>query len=457
MPGDAKQQFPHARAPVRTCRAPTQISIPLLILSLSLIVPTGGFPQTIDRAKLDTLFDTLSAKKLAMGSLAIMQGGKLVCERAVGNGQPQAATYRIGSITKVFTAVMIYEAIEENKIALEDTLSEFFPELPNAGSITIADMLGHRSGLANFTAATTHFDTWKGQAQTHEQLLAFIRSQPPDFAPGTRADYNNSNFLLLGYILEKIYHREYKTILREKIIHRLGLKNTYYGDHPGFQGHEVVSYKYFDNQWQPEKAVNLDNFAGAGAIISTPQDLCKFINALFDGRCIHKSSLARMTRIEKDGYGWGLFPFGDSEHKGYGHNGKTEGFASSLQYYPESKLAIAYCANGEVYPKDEILKAVFKICFHERCTIPSFTPVTLGEGKLQRLTGTYDGDNGLQVRASLVHGGLVLETKGQQFDLEALSEVEFRNVRFGFFFDFDGNGKELVVHDAAATYRLRKQ
>jgi CubicO group peptidase (beta-lactamase class C family) len=349
--------------------------------------PLSGFTQSVDRFKLDSLFDILSSRNLAMGAISIMQNGKIAYQRTVGKDHSPAATYRIGSITKVFTGIMIYELIDAKRLSLEDTLSEFFPDLPNAGKITIAEMLGHRSGLANFTAPANNFDTWKEQPQTHEQLLTFIRGQRPDFPPGTKADYNNSNFLLLGYILEKIYRKPYKDIVKERIIQKLGLHDTYYGDHAGFQGSEAASYKYFDNQWRPEKAVYLDNFSGAGAIISTPNDLCTFITAIFSGKFISKASLARMTRIEKDGYGWGMFSFGDSLHTGYGHNGKTEGFASSMQY---------------------------------------------------------------------ANSSLVLETRGQQFTLDALSDREFRNVRFGFFFDFDKDGRQLVVHDAATTYWLHK-
>lgn len=457
MPDENKMQSTPTPRVLGKFGAQKRTAFILIILSLSLLVSFAGPAQTIARVRLDNLFDTLAARNLAIGSIAIMQNGKLVYHRTVGNVQAQDATYRIGSITKVFTAVMVYRALEEEKLSLDDTLAKFFPGLPNADQITIADLLGHRSGLANFTATATHFDNWKDQPQTHEQLLSFVQSQLPDFAPGTKADYNNSNFLLLGFILEKIYHQPYKTILEEKLIRKLGLQNTYYGGHPGFQGKEAVSYKYFDNQWRPEKAVYLDNFGGAGAIISTPEDLCKFITAIFRRKCIGNASLARMTRIEKDGYGWGMFPFGDSRHKGYGHNGKTEGFAASVQYYPEQKLAIAYCTSGEVYPKDEILADVFKLCFQEPCQLPSFTPVTLTETQLQPFTGNYAGDNGLQVKGSVVNGTLVLETKGQQFYLDALSELEFRNVRFGFFFDFDRDGQQLVVHDAATTYRLHKE
>jgi D-alanyl-D-alanine carboxypeptidase len=217
-----------------------------LIFALTIGISLSAFAQSLDRVKLDSLFDILSSRNLAMGAISITQNGKPVYQRTVGKDQAPAATYRIGSITKVFTGIMIYELIDAKRLSLDDTLSEFFPDLPNSGQITIAELLGHRSGLPNFTATATNFDTWKEQPQTHEQLLGFIRNQHPNFAPGTKADYNNSNFLLLGYILEKIYHKPYKDIVKERIIQRLHLHDTYYGDHAGFQGSEVASYKYFD-------------------------------------------------------------------------------------------------------------------------------------------------------------------------------------------------------------------
>ncbi len=428
----------------------------VFLLTLVMTICFTNFGQTIDQRKLDSLFNILSANNLAIGSIAITQNGKLLYQRTFGKDQTAATTYRIGSITKVFTAVMIYELIDEKKLSLEDTLARFFPDLPNAGKITIAEMLGHRSGLANFTALSTNFDTWKTQPQTHEQLLARIRNQRPDFAPGAKADYNNSNFLLLGYILEKIYHKPYKDMVKERIIDKVGLPDTYYCDHAGFQGKETASYKYADNQWQQEKAVYLDNFSGAGAMISTPKDMCKFIKAIFDGKLISRASLARMIRIEKDGYGWGLFPYGDAAHPGYGHNGKTEGFASSMQYYPGNNLAIGYCTCGEDYPKDLILDAVSKICFREPIPIPTFKTIRLTDQQLEPFVGTYQDDNGLEVNSSAVSGWLQLKLKGQQFILEPFSDHEFRNVRFGFFFDFDRDGNRLVIHDAASIYTLHK-
>lgn len=427
-----------------------------VVLLVYLFLAITGHSQSIDRAKLDSLFNNLENHNLAIGGVAISFGGKVVYQRSFGKNQVPQTEYRIGSISKMFTAVLTYQLIDEKKLSLKQTLSTYFPDLPNAYRITIAELLGHRSGLANFTN-NTNYDEWKDQPKTHEQLLLMIKNQKPDFEPNAKADYNNSNYLLLSYILEKIYHKPYKAIVNERIIKRLNLSHTYYGLNPGFQPGEAISYHYINSEWKQDKAAYLDNFSGAGAIISTPPDMLKFINGLFEGRLISKASLDTMKTI-RDGYGKGMFPYGDEKHDGFGHNGKTEGFGASLQYYPENKLAIAYCTNGEVYPKAQILDDIFKICFTLPYTLPSFRPVTLSASMLNTYIGNYSSDDGnMQVSVANDKGQLVLSTKGQPFSLITLSDHEFWNIAFGFFFEFENTGKQLLIKDVDDIYVLHKK
>lgn len=236
----------------------------------------------------------------------------------------------------------------------------------------------------------------------------------------------------------------------------LALKQTYYGVKPGFQPGEAVSYKYFNSELKQDKAVYLDDFGGAGAIISTPADLCKFINSIFAYRLISKQSVDRMKMIV-DGYGMGMFPYGNKQHPGFGHNGKTEGFGSSMQYYSENKLAIAYCYGVEVYPKDNILDHVFKSCFNLPDTIPDFKIRNLSLKQLDAYAGTYNNSSGLEVTNTTDKGQLVLSLKGQPFKLEAISDHEFWNIPFGFFFYFDQGGRQLFIEDAGTVYELHKK
>lgn len=411
--------------------------------------------ESIDTAKLDLLFDRLTQHNLAGGSVAISSHGKVIYQRDFGRDQATGLAYRIGSITKVFTAVMVYQLVDEHRLALDDTLAKFFPQLPEAGKVTIAQLLGHRSGLADFTR-NTGFDDWKDQPKTPAELLALIQNRPRDFAPDAQADYNNSNYLLLGYIVEKVTGQPYAEALATRVLRKAGLSHTYCGSGRGFQSGEAKSFKYFDGAWQVDRAVSLQNFGGAGVILSTPADLAQFITSLFAGKLISRQSLARMTTL-RDGYGAGLFPFGDKAHVGFGHGGKTEGFGASLQYYPDSGLAIAYCTNAEVYPKEFILDDVFRLCFQLPCTLPTFVPIVPEDSVLQPKTGTYvSGDGNIRMVITAAHGQLLVEFKGRLFPFVALSEREFWNVPFGFFLEYSADGRELKLCDVDAVYELKR-
>jgi len=436
----------------------------ILLLLAVVTILEASYGQNPDRAKLDSLFNMLQQKNLGMGSIAISKNGKLIYRKAFGiasiNDKDTTRAdvnteYRLGSITKMFTAVMAFQLIGEKKLSIHDTLSKYFPQLPNAGRITIGNLLNHRSGMANFTD-NTNFDDWKTQPKTHQELLDLIIKQKPDFEPNAMANYCNSNYLVLGYIIEKICNKPYKDVLNDRIINKIGLKQTYYGDSTHDAKKEAASYKYFDSQWKKDKAIFLDDFGGAGAIISTPADMLKFINALFTGKLVNKSSLDTMETMV-DGYGMGMFPFEFGPHKGFGHNGKTEGFASSLTYYPEDKLAIAYCTNGEVYHKAKILDGVLSIYFNKSYTTPTFQPVNLSDAVLDQYTGTYtSGPSGIKVICTHDGDHLQLETRGQLMKLEALGNNEFFNKGFGFFFEFDPSGKKLTIKDVESNYELSK-
>jgi D-alanyl-D-alanine carboxypeptidase len=421
--------------------------------------------QPLDRKKLDSFFTVLAERNLAMGSIAISKNGKVVYQRAMGDARIEnrdtvaadgRTEYRIGSISKMFTAVIIFQLLEEKKLSIDDRLSTYFPQLPKAGSITIGNLLDHRSGLPDFTR-NTGFDDWKEKPKTSEELLALIAGRAPDFAPNAKADYNNSNYLVLSFIIEKICRKAYSAVLYDRVIGKLGLLHTYYAHNATLSRYEAGCYKYFGHKWVRGKDAWLDNFKGAGAIISTPTDMLVFINALFAGRLVSTASLHTMETMV-DGYGMGLFPFSLGDHHGFGHNGQTEGFSSSLTYYPDDKLAIAYCTNGEVYSKSFILDGVRAMCFGMPFTVPTFLPVTLPTGLLDQYSGHYVSNrDGLDVVVTRNGGELVLAFRGQKFTLTAVDSKRFWSQPFGLFFDFDRVRKGLTIIDVEAEYGLEKQ
>ncbi len=424
-----------------------------------------GYTQTSNLAKLDSFLYALSSRNLAMGSLAIFKNDKPYYQKTfgyayIGEGQKTMAdaltTYRIGSISKMFTATMVFQLVEEGKLTLTTTLAEFFPDLPNARNITIANMLYHRSGLHDYTH-DTDFDNWMDKPMKHEELLNIIQQKGTDFAPNTKADYCNTNFLLLGYIIEKITRSSYADQLKKRITEKLDLKHTRYGSASNPKNNEAASYKYSEGQWMAQKETDSSIHGGAGSIISTPQDMIHFIEALFAHKLITKKSLTQMTTLV-DGYGMGIFPDKYGAKPSFGHNGKVEEFASALWYFPSEKISIAYVSNGMVYPRDEIMEGILKICFHEPFVIPFSKPIVSKSGELDKYAGKYTSQQlPFAVTCSVENNQLYLEANGKKFEAEPINENYFMNKPSGTFFEFLPATEEMLIKESHNVYYTTRQ
>ncbi|MBL7751616.1 MAG: beta-lactamase family protein, partial [Chitinophagaceae bacterium] len=285
----------------------------LMLGLLTLVIVSMGYTQTIDKEKLDQLFDRLLEKNKGMGSIVIAKEGRIVYERAFGYSLMDGPTktpitsntrFRISSITKTYTAVMILQLVEEGKLKLQDNLDRFFPEIPNANKITIEQILRHRSGIPELKVEPN----WGRQSRTHDEVLAVIEKGQPNFEPDSKHEYSNTGYVILGYIIEKVEGKPYQDVLKERITSKLGLKNTYLGEgNTNTEKNESLSYRYL-GEWKEAPELNLSVPAGAGAIMSTPGDMAKFIQALFDHKLVSKASLDKMMTMQ-DGEGMGMEPF----------------------------------------------------------------------------------------------------------------------------------------------------
>lgn len=436
-----------------------------IVFFLSTFFLSGCYSQTIDIKKLDSLFEILQNRGLATGSIAISINGNSVYERAIGftmldSGRKLApdinTKYRIGSISKMFTAVMIFQLIDEKKLSLNDKLSTYFPQLRNANKITIEEMLRHRTGLHDYTK-DTNFPEWMDKPKAHQEMLKIIASKGSDFEPGSKTDYCNTNYLLLSYIIEKIDKMEYAKAVEKRITSKIGLKNTYYGKPIDVHRNEAISYKYSDSSWNKEKETDVSIHCGAGSIVSTPADLTVFIQNLFSGKLISHVSFNNMKTMI-DGYGMGMFPFDFDTTNGYGHNGRIEEFYSAIRYYPEKKLAVSYITNGILYPRIDILKGVLKICFNDNYTIPFLKPVVLQSREFDEYVGTYSsGDLPFKVVCKKKDEKLIFEVAGKTMEAEPVGTNYFMNLKTGSFFEFNSEKKELQIKETDFVYYLQKE
>lgn len=437
----------------------TKILTTTLLMGLSLGTVLS---QNFNKPKLDSLMDILAEKNNAMGSLIISSDGAVVYSRAIGYSQISSneklpatnqTKYRIGSITKMFTATMIFQLIEDGKLSLTTTVDKYFPQLPNAGKITISNLLNHRSGLHNFTD-DPEYQTWMTQPKTREEMLAIIAKGGVDFQPNEKFSYSNSGYVVLGYILEKVSKQSYSKYLSNRITSKIGLSNTYVATRTETKKNESFSYR-FSTSWEQAPETDMSIPGAAGAIVSTPADLAKFIESLFSLKLVSNASLSQMKTLT-DGYGMGMFQIPFYEKQAFGHNGGIDGFESTLAYFPEDDLAVAYCTNGQVYPMNNILIGVLSIYFNKPYSIPTFS---LKPEDLDKYLGVYSTTQiPLKITITRNAATLFAQATGQQsFPLDATEKDKFKFDPAGIIIEFNPDKDEMTLKQGGENVLFTKE
>jgi len=418
--------------------------------------------QNLNKAKLDSLFQILEAKDKFMGSIAIAFNGAVIYENAIGKedleSNKRATTsskYRIGSISKMFTATLIFKAIEEKKLTLNQTINQYFPAIENAQKITISNLLNHRSGIHNFTNNEDYLQ-YNTQLKSEKEMLAIIATGKSDFTPDSKADYSNSNYVLLSYIIEKVYKKPYKVVLNDKIIKPLGLKNTYFGGKINGINNEVNSYS-FEDKWIKQTETDTSIPMGAGGIVSNPQDLTVFVAQLFAAKIINQSSLMQMKTIQ-DGYGMGVFEIPFYDKKAFGHTGGIDGFTSVLAYFPADQLAIALTSNGGVYSNNDVLIATLNSYFNKPFEIPTFKTLALKSADLEVYLGVYSSPTfPLKITITKDTNILMAQATGQgAFPLTATEKDKFEFAQAGIILDFKPSANEMTLNQGGRKFVLKK-
>ncbi len=427
---------------------------------LTLALGAAVYAQTLDKAKLDQFFDRLAEKNKAMGSLTIAKDGDVIYTRAIGYSQingtekkplTSANRFRIGSITKMFTAAMILQLVEEGKLKLTDTLDKFFPQVPNAKKITIVQILWHRSGIPNVRRDQNSQGNVNTIPVTKDEMLALIVKATPDFEPDTKHSYSNSGYQVLGLILEKVTGKPYGEALTERITSKIGLADTYLATgNIDVSKNEALTYMNFGDGWKPVAETHPSIRFSAGAIVSTPSDMAKFIQALFDGKIVSKESLDQMKTM-RDGEGSGMEPFQFAGKTFYGHTGGADNYGAWLAYLPEEKLAVAYTTNAKVYPVKDIMSGIFDIYYNKPFQIPAFESIAVSTEVLNKYVGVYTTPDA-PVKFTITRNGATLYAQppgtGAAVPLEATAQDKFKldnGTAAGIVFEFDTAKNQMTI------------
>jgi D-alanyl-D-alanine carboxypeptidase len=418
--------------------------------------------QSFDKAKLDQYLETLQAHNKAMLSLAIIENGKPIYQKSIGFADAENkqrankdTLYRIGSISKVFTSTMIFQLIDEGKLSLETKLAKYYPKIKNAKKITISMLLSHRSGIHNFTN-TPEYTQYMTQPKTKAEMLSLIEKLTSDFKPDSRANYSNSGYVLLGFILEDITNDTYANQLNQRITTKLNLDKTNYGGPINVRDNQAKSYTQNAEGWFPATVTDMSIPHGAGALVSTPTEIAQFLSSLLTGKLVSAGSLAKMKELH-EGFGRGLFQFPFHDKIAYGHDGGIDGFSSITGYFTKDDVAFALTANGMNYAMNNINIAILSIYYGLPYDIPDFDqkPIKLAETDLVNYEGVFSSQAiPIKIAVKVRGGNLTGQSPGQPIlELTAYSTTEFRFDPAGIvmIFGSDANGVDY------STFQLKQR
>ncbi len=437
-----------------------------ILLLITIVLSINLSAQDFNRQKMDSLFKLIESNQKGMGSISIFKNGKEVYDNAFGYASIEdniratdKTKYRIGSISKTFTASIILKLIKEDKLNLTTKLSEFYPEIKNAQKITIEQLLKHRSGIFNFTSAED-FTSWMEDPISKDDLVKKIAANGNVFEPGEKFEYSNSNYVLLSFIAEKIENKDFAQLLKEMVCKPCDLQNTYYGSNISTANNEAKSYTK-SNHWQLATESDMSIPQGAGAIVSTPNDLNKFLNCLFNYKIVPEKTVKGMMEIE-DGYGLGMFQVPFHDKKAFGHNGGIDGFQSNAYYFPVEGVSIALTANGLAMPINDIMIGALSIYFGKDYALPEFketAALILKSEDLDKYLGIYSSPNfPLKVTITKKENVLIGQATGQpSFPLEAYETDKFQFSQAGLKLEFIPGDNKMILRQGGGEFELTKE
>ncbi len=428
------------------------------------LLPSLLLAQEFNNQKLDSLLDRIVKADKAMFSIAIHENGNPIYTRAIGYADVESemkanpkTMYRIGSISKSFTATLILKLVEEGKLSLDTKLSKFYPELPNAEKITIKNLLNHHSGLFNFTNSDD-YTSWMQEAKTKEELLRIIKLNGTVFEPNEKSEYSNTNYVILTWIVENASGKSFSELLQQYIIQPFHLNRTKYQGEINVKNNEAYSYQR-GNNWIKDTETDMSVPLGAGAIVSTPTDLNKFYVALFEGKILNAESLEKMKTLE-DNYGLGLFKFPYYEKYSFGHSGGIDGFSSLAGYFPEEHLAVSITSNGSSISLNDVMLGTLNIYFDKEYELPVYKKaIQVDVTTLRQYEGTYDSDTfPLDIKVFIEGDALKAQGTGQSaIPLTAVGNNTFEFTPAKLQIEFIPASNEMQLTQAGNSFRLKKR
>lgn len=366
------------------------------------INPASSSPGSDLEAQIDALLSKVYKPDEPGAAVLVKKQGQVIFRKGYGlaNMELQVPVepdmvFRLGSITKQFTAVAVLMLIEQGKLSLQDEITKFVPDFPTQGkSITVEHLLTHTSGIKSYTDMPEWLPLLRKDMSLQE-IIDLFKNQPMEFAPGERWKYNNSGYILLGAVIEKASGKSYAQFLEDHIFGPLGMKHSGYDSTTRLIPRRVPGYAKGNSGFENAPYLSMTQPYAAGALLSSVDDLAVWNEALLTGKLIKRDSLeqAFSSFKLKDGtdarYGFGWFISSYEGHRLIEHGGGIPGFTSYALIMPEDEILVALLTNSAIQGRIPEPLAFRVACLTLGKPYKEPVAVSVAEKDLAPLAGVY--------------------------------------------------------------------
>jgi CubicO group peptidase (beta-lactamase class C family) len=354
---------------------PGLVSLAILLVLL-FAFPSSASDQT-HQDIVDEYFNAYVKIGKFSGVVLIAKDGEILVNKGYGLANrehdvpntPQTK-FRLGSMTKQFTAAAIMQLQEQGKLNVEDSIDTYIPDYPNGDRITLHHLLTHTSGIPNLTDFPDHRKTIMIPSPVEKTILRFT-DKPLEFTPGEQFKYSNSGYLLLGYVIEKISGKTYEDYLEENIFHPLNMENSGYDHHSTILKNRATGYHLTKDGLINAPYVAMSMPHAGGALYSTVEDLFLWDRALYTENILKKSSLENMFTPFKGNYGYGWRIDSVFGHKRIHHGGSILGFQTHIARYVGDNTLVVFLCNQRPINTKKISEDLAAIVFGEAYELPT--------------------------------------------------------------------------------------
>jgi len=394
------------------------------IAAVAVLIATPVLAQDVER--MDEVVSADADQGTFMGAALVAIGDDIVFDEAYGSANLEwniantpAAKFRIGSVTKQFTAASILLLKERGLIDLDAPVKTYWPDAPPAwDAITVRNLLQHTSGITNVTNLD-EFATVKFLPTTREELIARFADKPLEFTPGEKWDYSNSGYVLLSAIVEQVSGQDYADFVKANIFDPLGMADTAIDVTADIVPRRASGYAPSADGIVNAEYVNMAIPTGAGALYSTTHDLLKWQRALFGGRLLEPASLTEMTgpgvpAMAGATYGFGVLRTEDEDGTMIWHGGGIEGFNAMLMHDPDRDITVVVLANLNGGQANDLGRSLLQLARGGEVILPSERAAAETDvAALDAYEGTYALSPSFKIKVFVEDGKLMTQATGQ--------------------------------------------